>query len=290
MTAPAVDPPARIRAVLAGVRGFVLDADGVLVLRGEAIPGAMEAVAILAGRGIPYRIVTNYSSAHRSTLADRFGSGLTPPERFITAASAAAWYTARRHPGGGLFVIASPDALREFDGQRLLGADAADAAEPGEVAAVVIGDGGDDLSFRNLDVAFRSVRRGAELVAMHRNPWWLTTRGETIDAGAWVAGLEYATGVRATVCGKPSAVVFREAVAGLAADLGLGRLAAGDVVMVGDDPLSDVAAARRAGLRGALVLTGKSDATAAAMARRGPAGRRPDVVAASLAELVAALD
>jgi len=84
--------------------------------------------------------------------------------------------------------------------------------------------------------------------------------------------------------------VFREAVAGLAADLGLGRLAAGDVVMVGDDPLSDVAAARRAGLRGALVLTGKSDATAAAMARRGPAGRRPDVVAASLAELVAALD
>ena len=48
------------------------------------------------------------------------------------------------------------------------------------MAAVVIGDAGDDLSYRNMDVAFRLVHGGAELLAMHRNPWWLTPRG--IDA------------------------------------------------------------------------------------------------------------
>jgi HAD superfamily hydrolase (TIGR01450 family) len=285
-----VDDPATVRSALAGVRAFVLDADGVLVLRNEPIPGALEASVRLTALGYPFRIVTNYSSAHRDTLAARFGGGAVPADRFITGASAAAAYTAARHPGRPLFVISAPDAIREFDGQTLLDADAVDGLGPGEVGAVVVGDGGDALSYRNLDVAFRAVRRGAELVAMHRNPWWLTSRGETIDSGAWVAGLEFATGRKATQCGKPSPVVFRQAADALAADVGLPRLRRRDVVMVGDDPVTDVAGARRAGLRGALVLTGKVDEAAAAAARRGPKGARPDVVAPSLAALVASLD
>jgi len=73
----------------------------------------------------------------------------------------------------------------------------------------VIGDAGDDLSFRNLDIAYRQLRGGAEFVAMHRNPWWVTPKGFTLDAGALVAGLEFALGRRAVICGKPSPVVFR---------------------------------------------------------------------------------
>ena len=299
MTAPADDPapvpddPAALRAALAGVRAFVLDADGVILRSGAPIPGSAEAIGRLRSRGLPYRVVTNFSSAHRSTLAARFGGGVDGQETFITGASAAASYTATQHPGRPLLVISAPDALREFDGQRLLPADEIDALGPGEVGAVVIGDGGDDLSYRAMDVAFRAVRGGAQLIAMHRNPWWLTPRGETIDAGAWVAGLEYATGKRATVCGKPSPVVFREAVASLAgavAEAGGPRLRAGEVAMVGDDPEADVAGARRVGLRGFLVLTGKVDVLAAAAARRRPTGVRPTAVAASLADLVAALD
>ena len=56
---------------LAGVRGFVLDADGVIVLKGELLPGAADTLARLARNGIPFRIVTNYSSAHRNTLSAR---------------------------------------------------------------------------------------------------------------------------------------------------------------------------------------------------------------------------
>jgi ribonucleotide monophosphatase NagD (HAD superfamily) len=124
---------------------------------------------------------------------------------------------------------------------------------------------------------------------MHRNPWWLTRRGPTIDAGAFVAGLEFAIGRRATVLGKPSPVVFRQALAGLAADLGLRRLPPNEAAMVGDDPVADVAAAQRVGLRGILVLTGKVGAEdVPALVRR--RGRGPDAIAASLAEVVAALD
>jgi HAD superfamily hydrolase (TIGR01450 family) len=192
-------------------------------------------------------------------------------------------------------VLAAPDALREFDGQPLLSADEADAAPSGTVAAVVIGDAGDDLSFRNLDIAFRLIRSGAEFLAMHRNPWWLTPRGETLDAGAMVTGLEFATGQPARVLGKPSPVVFRQAAVGLAQDLGM-RVPRRDLAMVGDDPFADVAAAQRVGLRGFLVLTGKTSAAEAAGlmegsgSRGGRPVRRPDGVATSLAELVAALD
>jgi HAD superfamily hydrolase (TIGR01450 family) len=280
----------RLREAVRGVRGFVLDADGVLVLQGEPLPGAVDAVRSLEGRGIPFRVVTNFSQLHRSTLASWFAKhGLVvDPERIITGTSATAAYVAATYPGRPAFVLAAQDARREFDDQALLDADAAEAAPEGSVAAVVIGDAGDDLSYRNLDVAFRLVRGGAELLAMHRNPWWLTARGATLDAGAFVVGLEFATGRPARTLGKPSPVVFRQAVDGLNTDLGQ-RLPRRLFAMVGDDPRADVTAAQRVGLRGILVLSGKTSA-AEAEALPFPGRRGPDAIAATLAEVVAALD
>jgi HAD superfamily hydrolase (TIGR01450 family) len=284
----APDPATTLRERLAGVRGLILDADGVIVWRGGHLPGAPEALARLAELGIPYRIVTNFSSAHRTTLAARFAAGAISPDRLITAASAAAAHTARTHAGRRLLVIGSPDALREFDGQAVAGVAEA-AADPGAIAAVVVGDAGDDLRFGDLDVAFRCLRAGADFIAMHRNLWWMTRKGETLDSGALVAGLEVATGRRALVAGKPSGLVFREAVAGIAADLGR-RVPARSIAMVGDDPVADVAGARRVGLRGVLVLTGKTSGAAIGRLRAGPVGTRPDAIAPSLTEVVAALD
>ncbi len=103
---------------------------------------------------------------------------------------------------------------------------------------MIFGDGDEDLSYANLDRAFRLVRRGAELIAMHRNGWWFTARGETIDTGAFVAAVEYATGARARVTGKPGPLMYRTAFRGLAAEVaaaGGRRLTRRDVVMVGDD-------------------------------------------------------
>jgi HAD superfamily hydrolase (TIGR01450 family) len=278
-----------LRAALHGVRGLILDADGVLVLRARSLPGASAALRRLVAAGIPFRIVTNFSSAHRDTLAARFTEGglALDPGSIITSASAAASYTAATYPGRPLLVLAAPDARREFDGQRLLTVAEANAAR-GEVAAVAIGDAGDELSFADLDAAFRVARAGAELLAMHRNPWWLTARGVTLDSGALVAGLEFALGRRARILGKPSPVVFRLAAAGLAADLGLRGLPRAAIAMVGDDLRADLVPAHRLGMRTVLVLSGKTapDEVDAAIRRSRVA---PDAVAPSIAEVVAAL-
>jgi len=283
--------PAVLRAALGGVRALVLDADGVLVLRGAALPGAPEALARLDERGIPYQVATNLSSLHRDTLAERIARiGLVvPPERIVTALSATADHVRRAYPGQAVFVITRQDGLREFGDHPLLSPEEADAPDA-RAAAVVLGDGDHDLSYENLDRAFRLIRRGADLIAMHRNGWWYTAKGETIDTGAFVAALEYATSTRARLTGKPSPHMFRAAFAGLAREIaaaGGPRLVRQQVAMVGDHAPQDIVGARRAGLRGILVLSGRTTAAEVA-GLRGLAV--PGAVAASLGDVVAALE
>ncbi len=281
--------PADLGAALAGVRALLLDLDGVIVLAGKAIPGATDAVAELERRGMPYRIVTNTSAVSRETLA-RWSAKLgapIPASRFESALSASAAWTARHFQDQPLYVLASEDARSEFAGQRLLTHE--EAGKGGATAAaVVIGDSPEDATYDNLNRAFRLVLNGALLVGMHRNAWWLTPDGPTLDSGAFVAGLEFATDRPARIVGKPSPGFFSQGVRDLRREVGR-DLARGDIAMVGDDVRTDIRAAQRAGLRGILVLSGKhgeADIDASADER---GGRRPDAVAPDLAAVVRAL-
>jgi HAD superfamily hydrolase (TIGR01458 family) len=113
-----------------------------------------------------------------------------------------------------------------------------------------MGDLGEAFGFEILNRAFRMVMDGAELVALQKNRFWLTPEGLSLDAGPFVAAIEYATGREAVVVGKPSRSFFELVVE----DLGVEAAAAG---MVGDDVETDVEGAIRAGLAGVLVRTGK---------------------------------
>ena len=278
---------------LAGVRALLLDLDGVIVLAEKPIEGSAAAIATLVEKRIPFRIVTNTSLVSRSTLS-RWGASMgapIPADRFQSALSVSAAYTARQFPGQPLYVLASDDALTEFAGQRLLSREEAGNRDA-RAAAVVVGDSPESATWDNLNRAFRLIRNGAELIGMHKNRWWLTPDGPTIDSGAFVAGLEFATGAKARIVGKPAPAFFREAATQLAAEVrsrGEPALRRHDILMVGDDLETDIRAAKRSGLRGAFVLTGKHTRTDldAARERRRPA---PDLVAESLARVVAALD
>jgi HAD superfamily hydrolase (TIGR01458 family) len=289
-------PDDSLRAALHGVRGLLLDLDGVLVLKGAAVPGAPEALAALEGAGVPYLIVTNTSLVSRATLA-RWGhtAGFpTPPDRFQSALTASVELVRREFGERPVYVITSDDARAEFEGLDVLdgvGADAA-LADGRDVAAVVLGDSPDQLTRENLNRAFRLVLRGAALIGMHRNPWWLTPEGPTLDVGTFLVGLEWATKRRARTVGKPDPAFFRVAIERMAAEAAARRqprLRRHDLAMVGDDVLTDIGGGRRAGLRTVFVRTGKHGETELANAARGARGYRPDAVAPSIAEVVAAL-
>ena len=284
-----------LHEALAGARALLLDLDGVIVRAGEAVPGSVEAIRTLEERAIPYRIVTNTSLVSRASLsgwAARFGNDI-PPERFQSALSASAAFAQRAFAGEPLYVLASDDARTEFEGQRLLSHEEA-GAQDARVAAVIVGDSPEELTYENLNRAFRLVRNGARLIGMHRNPWWLTPDGPTMDSGAYVTALEFAAAAKAQVIGKPAPAFFSLAVDALRQDVrerGEPRLRRTEIAMVGDDIRSDVLAAQRAGLRGVFVLSGKHSLDDLEHLRaEGRRTRLPDAVAPSLADVVAALD
>ena len=286
-------PDDSLRAALHGVRGLLLDLDGVLVLKGRAVPGAPEALAALERRGVPYLVVTNTSLVSRETLAGwgRSVGFATPPERFQSALTASADLVRREYGDRPVYVITSDDARTEFAGLNVIDGAAVDA-DPAGVAAVVLGDSPDQLTRENLNRAFRAVLGGAALIGMHRNPWWLTPEGPTLDAGTFLVGLEWATKRRAHTVGKPDPAFFRVAIdrlAGEAAARGEPRLVRHDLAMVGDDVTSDIGGGRGAGLRTVFVRTGKHGDAELAKAASGARGYRPDAVAPSIAEVVAAL-
>lgn len=255
---------------LAGVRGLLIDVDGVLHVGLRPVLGAAAALESLASDGVPYRLLTNTTTASRATLGGRLrGIGLpVADEALITAPVATAAYV-RRWPQARCYLLTKGDAADDFRAEhiRLVGDD---AAARGEADVVVIGGAEEELTYERLNWVFRMLLGGARLVAMHRNRWWRTAEGMQLDSGPFVRALEEAAGVRAITVGKPAAPFFRQ---GLRA---LGLPAAG-VAMVGDDATNDLAPARRLGMRTVLVRTGKPV---------GPADEaHADVVLASIAEL-----
>ncbi|MGH2683274.1 MAG: TIGR01458 family HAD-type hydrolase [Actinomycetota bacterium] len=251
--------------------GVLLDVDGVLVVSWEALPGAAESLRVLEERRIPFALVTNTTTLSRRSLSARLAqAGLeVPPELLMTAPAATAAYLRSHHPGASCFLLATGDVAEEFQGIAL----AADAAD-----VVVVGGAEDALTYEAMNRAFRMIRDGAALVAMHRNAWWMTSEGPKLDAGPYVAALEEATGVRAVVVGKPSTEIFRGALALLGAE-------PERAVMVGDDLEADVFPAQAIGLTGVAVRTGKFQEEALAAA-----GDKPDHVIDSVADLPSLLD
>jgi HAD superfamily hydrolase (TIGR01458 family) len=117
--------------------------------------------------------------------------------------------------------------------------------------AVLVGDLGDRWSYALMQEAFDYLMKGAAFIAFSRDRYWLRDGKLALDAGPFVAGLEFASGKSALVAGKPSPTFFQAALRSL------GTLQPKSVAMVGDDLWSDVQGAQNAGLQGWLVRTGK---------------------------------
>ena len=256
------------------IQAILLDIDGVLHVSGDAIPGASDAVRRLRDDGHRLRLVTNNTTRARSELASELRAlGFDVHEAEIETAPLAA---ARALAGRRVLALTMAAIRADLEEHVELVEEDADAVLVG--GADESDETGRVFAYPNLNRAFAELRGGARLVALHRNRWWQTSGGPLLDAGAYVAGLEYAAEAEAEVVGKPTKAYFESALAALGAD-------PREAVMVGDDVESDVGGAKAAGLRGILVRTGKFREEALAAA-----DPQPDAVIESVAELPSVLD
>jgi HAD superfamily hydrolase (TIGR01458 family) len=247
---------------------ILLDVDGVLHVSGEPIPGAADAVRRLRDSGHRVRFVTNSTTMSRAQLGEHLrGIGFQLEDAELQTTGGVA---ARVLKGKRVLALTMPGIIDDLEGLELIGmnADAVllggadESEEPGRI-----------FSFLNLNRAFLELQADADFYCLHRNRWWQTAEGPRLDAGAFVAGLEYATGTEATVLGKPSHEYFAAAIEALDADAEM-------TWMVGDDIEGDVAGAQRHGMRTVLVRTGKFRPDEVE-----EAGIVPDGIVSSIAQL-----
>ncbi|CDX63493.1 Phospholysine phosphohistidine inorganic pyrophosphate phosphatase [Mesorhizobium plurifarium] len=223
-----------IRAVLLDLAGVVYDGD-------TPILGAVAAVERLRKAGLPLRFVSNTTRSPRQRIITQLatlGIEVADEELLTPARAAVEWL--RRHDRRPHLLV-HPNLGPEFTG-----------LEDGKGRAVVVGDAGEAFDYATLNRAFRELIAGADFLALATNRTFKDADGLlSLDTGAFVAALEFASGRSPVVLGKPSPDFFLSALAGLCCP-------PADAVMVGDDAESDVAGALRAGLGAALLVrTGK---------------------------------
>ncbi|MFI5211127.1 MAG: HAD-IIA family hydrolase [Gemmatimonadales bacterium] len=262
---------------------YLLDLDGTLYSGGAPIPGAVAAVAALHERGLPFRFLTNTTSRSRAGIVRKlqaFGFAIGPAH--IQTPVVVATALARAEGLTTIVPFIAEDALDDLAGFELRGGSGGKGGpalhtSPGLSAssAVLIGDLGAQWTFALMQEAFEHLNAGARFLALSRDRYFRSAEGLRLDAGPFVAALEYATGREATVVGKPSPAYYAEALAAVGATGHSERVA-----MVGDDLWSDVAGAQRAGCQGWLVRTGKFTEEALHQS-----GITPDRILDSIADL-----
>ncbi|CAN5904712.1 5' nucleotidase NucF [soil metagenome] len=251
--------------LLREIKGLLLDLDGTLYTNAGPIVGAPQAIRHIDEAGISYRYVTNATHIPRRDIAARLRELGFPAEknRIITPAIAIA---ERLGEDAVCHVLVNDSLLEDLEGVTVTG-DFPDY--------VAVGNLGEGFTYARLNTAFRHLMDGAELISLLENRYWQDADGNlNLDAGPFVAALEYASGKEAYCVGKPEVALFANAVG----DLGL---SSGEVAMVGDNLYVDVAGAQAAGLTGILVESGSAKPESSSV--------RPDLILKSVAELPEAL-
>ena len=221
------------------IKAVLCDIGGVLYVGDEPIQGAIEAVKEIK-KHYPMRFLTNTTQKTSSQVVEKLqamGFDISSDE-IITALDVTKIYL-EKEKSSAEFLLTG-DALGFFDDLKGY-----------EKKYVVVGDAQDNFNYKNLNRAFRKLIDGASLLAIAKNRYFKDSDNElSMDAGCFVSALEYGSGQKASLIGKPSSEFYHLACASL-------HVTPQECVMIGDDIESDIKGAQEAGLKAALVQTGK---------------------------------
>ena len=181
------------------IRAVLLDLAGVVYQGEQPLPGAVQAIASLRNAGFRLRFLTNTTRMPRRALLSRLNSmgiAIADDELFTPAQAACAWLAAK---GLSAHLLIHPALQEDFANLPASGPE-----------AVVIGDAADGFTYAALNEAFRKLLAGAAFLALARNRSFKDEDGElSLDTGAFVAALEYATQREAVLLGKPAPDFFQ---------------------------------------------------------------------------------
>ncbi|EGT47117.1 hypothetical protein CAEBREN_30791 [Caenorhabditis brenneri] len=223
------------------ISAVLIDLSGTLHVEELAIPGTQAALQLLR-KHVQVKFVTNTTKESQSLLYERLktcGFQIEKHEIFTSLVAARDLILQNHYRP---FFILDDRAMEDFEG--------IPTEDPN---AVVIGLAPEKFNDSTMTAAFRLIKeKNASLIAIHKGRYYQKKDGLHLGPGAYVSGLEYSTGVKAEVVGKPEKLFFEAALKTLGKDVDFSN-----AVMIGDDVNDDVLGAIQAGMRGILVKTGK---------------------------------
>jgi 5'-nucleotidase len=263
---------------LEDVRGFVFDVDGTLVQRAGAevrpLPGASDVLDAIRASGRAFALFTNGSHIPPAAFAQELReAGLAvEDEQLLTPLCSVQTYLERHGDVAILpFVTDSARGYLEDAGVRLV-----DDGERGGVDAVFVAHP-KDVDFDSLEQAARVVISGARLLTGSYVAAYAGANGPILSRGAMVtAAIAKASGRRPTIVGKPSRAAVDEIERRL-------RVPTGEIAVIGDDLLLDVALGHLGGSRTVLVRSGISASIDLDLV---PEHRRPHLTVKGVADLL----
>lgn len=220
--------------MLARYRAVLCDLDGCLVSGETVLPGAQ---GLIERAGARLMVLSNNSTDTAASLSARLARGglVVAPERMVLAGVAAIDLVARRSPGARVFVCGSGATV----GYAIESGLQADEKTPEYV--ILTRDTG--FSYGRLQAVLGYLKRGARLVVANADATHPGADGVPVpETGALLAAVrECLPALRFEVVGKPQPALFRAALDRLG-------VSPGEAVLIGDNPATDGAGAKAAGV------------------------------------------
>jgi 4-nitrophenyl phosphatase len=228
---------------------WIVDLDGVVWLSGAPIGDVKGAISTLRSRGIRVVFATNNSaptSAELLARLDAFGVSAADTDLVSSAGAAASLL----EPGRPVRMLGEAGLVEALERRGV------EIVADGRTGTAVIG-WSRSFDFDALASIASAARASGRLVATNEDPTHPTPDGLLPGAGALLAAVATASGVRPEVAGKP----HRAMVELMSSRLGF-SIGDRSVVMVGDQPRTDGKLAERLGIPFALVDSGVTPADA----------------------------
>ncbi len=223
------------------IKGVIFDLDGTVYIGETPVPGAVELIDRIRSNNIRILYVTNRANKTTAEIAGRLNDIGVPakPSEVLTSSQAAAEYL---EPGG--FYYIGQEGLRK----PLVDAGFTYSETSPEYVFVGLDP---ELTYDKLVKACRFIRNGSCFVATNMDPFAISEEGISPGNGSIVESLRIATEKDPLVIGKPEKPIM---------DIALRRLDIDpeELIIVGDNIVTDIQAGKNSGIRSVLILTGVS--------------------------------
>ncbi len=228
---------------LKNIKGVLLDLEGVLYSGDKLIEGAIESITKLRSKNLLIRYITNTTTTPVNLVLNKLRKfNLPVSESDIFSPIIGAKIYLKEKKIKRIYLLTDHSLKKDFDNFEI------DENEP---EAIIIGDIYKNFNWENLNKAYQLIsKNNAEIIALHKNRYCKRDGEITLDLGPFVNALEYASEKNAVVIGKPEKKFFDLVLKDM-------NLPINQIVMVGDDIISDIAGAKKNNILAVQVKTGK---------------------------------